>query len=163
MKPFLTKIQAKNCLLNNLFLSSILRNFSCSLVLRPHIFFNFSYTFRRRILETYKILGYKDNSLVQNICLLFTDKTPHCRDTSALGDQATSFTKKILKISDSIIFLDYHATRYRNLSWSGPNFRGIVDFVPVMSSRGPKLNWKKIHNHLWIRSTSGKIMTSNAF
>ena len=49
---------------------------------------------------------------------------------------------------------------YHNFTENGPNSQEIMNFVSIVGSRVPELNWNKVHNFLWIRSTSGRIMIS---
>ena len=51
-------------------------------------------------------------------------------------------------------------TWYHNFTWSWPNSQEIVNFVPIYFGFPGTHNWNIIHNFLWIRSTSGKLMIS---
>ena len=77
----------------------------------------------------------------------------------------TSFTSKMPESSDSMyssIFM-LENIWYHYFNRSGPNSQEIVTFILNMGPGGPKLNWSKIHNFLWLRFTLGKIMISYDF
>ena len=86
-------------------------------------------------------------------------KTSHYRDSSVIF-LATNFTRKMPESSDST----YSSIFMLENKWScnftscRRNFQEIVNFVLIMGYRGPELNWNKIHNFVWILSTSGKLI-----
>ena len=77
----------------------------------------------------------------------------------------TSFNRKVPESSDSMyssIFM-LENLWYHHFTRSVPNSQEIVNFIPNMGPGETKLNWSKIHNFLWIRSTLGKILISYDF
>ena len=111
------------------------------------------------------------NSLVQSICMFLQKEKSHYRNSSTQFNSsstmllATSFTRKMPESSDSMYSSIFTVENiwYHHFTWSGTNSQEIVNFLPIMTPRGPKLNWNKIYNFLWIRSTSAKMMVSYAF
>ena len=58
---------------------------------------------------------------------------------------ATTFTRKMLESSDSMyssFFMLENIWRH-HFTWSGPNSQEIVNFVPIVGLRRPKLKWNK--------------------
>ena len=79
------------------------------------------------------------NSLVQNISRFLQNETLHCRETSALGPWKLNIW-------------------FHNFTWSGSNSQKIVNFIPIMGSKGPKLN-----DICWIKWTNSWNLSFLAF
>ena len=79
--------------------------------------------------------------------------------TSMLFNHGTT-TRKTLKFNGRVrtiagFFRKRHYT-VETARWT--KFPRNLNFAQIMGSKGPEISWNKIHNFLWIRSTSGKIM-----
>ena len=75
------------------------------------------------------------------------------------------FTQKMPESSGSMYssILMLENIWYYHFTWSGPNSQEIVNLFQFSSGPPGTHNSNEIHNFLWIRSTSGKMMMSYVF
>ena len=111
----------------------------------------------------------KCNSLIQKICLFLQKETSHCKNSLALGPQGPKqyifgdhFYSKNAKKLRFHVFLLFHVRKHMTssfyLKWT--EFTRNCEFCSNCGSPGTRIKLEQIHNFLWIRSTSGKMMIS---
>ena len=85
------------------------------------------------------------------------------RDPSIMF-MATNFTQKMPESSGSMhsFILMLENILFRDFTRNGPNSQKIYEFILIKFGSPRTHNWNKIHNFLWIWSTSCKIMMSYA-
>ena len=114
----------------------------------------------------------KYNSLVQKICLFRQKESSHCKNSLVFGPQGPKqyifgdhFYSKNAKKLRFHLFLLFHVRNHMASSFylELTKFTRNCEFCSNCRSPWTRIKLGQIHNFLWIRYTSGKMMISYAF